>query len=61
MTMQIHTRYPYLAPFTNYVAEHRLLLMMTLCLVALAIMLGAIYGSIGFGPIWAASAVPVAS
>jgi hypothetical protein len=58
MTMQIHTRRPYLAPFTDYVSEHRSRLVMALGLVTLAIMLGAIYGIIGFGPIWA---VPTAS
>jgi hypothetical protein len=58
MTMQIRTRRPYLAPFTDYVSEHRFRLVMALCLVALAIMLGAIYGTIGFGPIWAVPTVP---
>ena len=59
--MQIHTRRPYLAPFTDYVSEHRFRLVMALCLLALAIMLGAIYGTIGFGPPWAVPTVPGAS
>jgi hypothetical protein len=50
-----------LAPFTGYVSEHRFRLVMALGLVALAGMLGAIYGTIGFGPIWAVPTVPVAS
>jgi hypothetical protein len=59
--MQILTRRPYLAPFTDFVSEHRFRLVMALCLSALAIMLGTIYGTIGFGPIWAVPTVPAAS
>ncbi len=59
--MQIHTRRPYLAPFTDYVSEHRFRLVMALCVLALAIMFATIYGTIGFGPIWAVPTVPAAS
>jgi hypothetical protein len=59
--MQIHTRRPYLAPFTDHVSEHRFRLVMALCLLSIAIMLGAIYSTIGIGPLWAVPAVPVAS
>lgn len=51
--MQIHTRRPYLAPFTDFVSEHRFRLVIALCLVALAITLGVIHVTIGLGPIWA--------
>jgi hypothetical protein len=34
---------------------------MALCVLALAMMLGAIYGTVGFGPIWAVPTVPAAS
>jgi hypothetical protein len=61
MTMQIQPRRPYLALFTDYVSDHRFRLVMALCLLALAIMLATIYGTIGFGPIWAVPTVPVAS
>ncbi len=59
--MHIRTRRPYLAPSTDYVSEHRFRLVMALCLVSIAIMLGAIYGTIGFGPIWAVPMVPAAA
>jgi hypothetical protein len=59
--MQILTRRPYLEPFTDYVSKHRFRLVMALCLLALAIMLGTIYSTIGFGLIWAVPTVPAAS
>ncbi|MBU8538851.1 ribose-phosphate pyrophosphokinase-like domain-containing protein [Roseomonas tokyonensis] len=40
MTMQIHAGRPYLAPFTGLALAHRFRLLMALCFVVLAIMLG---------------------
>jgi len=59
-TMQIHTRRPYMAHFSGYVSEQRFGLTMALCLLMLATMLVAIYGTIGFGPIWAVPTVSAA-
>ncbi|WP_237213335.1 hypothetical protein [Falsiroseomonas oryziterrae] len=54
--MQIHTRLPYLEPFTDFVSEHRFRIVMAVCLVAIAIMVGVIHVTIGLGPIWAVRA-----
>ena len=58
--MQIRTRHPYMAPFTGYVSEHRFGLTMALCLLTLAVMLLGLYGTLGFGPIWAVPTVSAA-
>ncbi len=49
--MQIHTRRPYLTHFNDFVSGNRFRLVMALCLLALAIMLGVIHVTIGLGPI----------
>jgi hypothetical protein len=46
----------------GYVSEHRFPLLMLACALALAVMLAAVYGTVGFAPIWAGpAAAPAAS
>jgi hypothetical protein len=45
--------------FAGYLSEHRFGLMVLANALALAIALAAVYGTVGFGPIWADFAVPV--
>lgn len=46
--------------FVGYVSKHRFGLLLLLCALALALMLAAVYGSVGLGPIGAHFAVPAA-
>jgi hypothetical protein len=45
--------------FAGYLSEHRFRLMVLASALALAVTLAAVYGTTGFGPIWADFAVPV--
>ncbi len=44
----------------GYMSEHRFGLLLLLCAVALALMLAAVYGTVGFSPVWARFDVPAA-
>jgi hypothetical protein len=46
--------------FANYVSGHRFRLLLLFCALALTLVLAAVYGTIGFGPLWARSAIPAA-
>ena len=46
--------------FAGYVSEHRFRLLLLLCALALALMLAAVYGTVGFAPFWARFDVPAA-
>ncbi len=46
--------------FAGHVSEHRFGLLLLLCAVALALMLAAVYGTVGFSPVWAHFDVPAA-
>ena len=39
--------------FARYLSEHRFGLLLLLCALALALMLAAVYGTVGFSPVWA--------
>jgi hypothetical protein len=45
--------------FAGYLSEHRFRLTVTASAPALAVTVAAVYGTMGFGPIWADFAVPV--
>ena len=45
---------------TRHVSEHRFRLALLACALALALMLTAVYGPVGFTRLWAAPAVPAA-
>ena len=38
---------------TRHVSEHRFCLALLACALALALMLAAVYGTVGFAPLWA--------
>ena len=44
----------------GYLSEHRFGLLLVLCALALALMLAAVYGTVGFAPFWARFDVPAA-
>ena len=44
----------------GYVSEHRFGLLLLLCALALALMLAAVYGTVGFAPLWARFDLPAA-
>ena len=46
--------------FAGYVSEHRFGLLLLLCALALALMLAAVYGTVGFFPFWARLDLPAA-
>ena len=46
--------------FAGYLSEHRFGLLLLLCALALAPMLAAVYGTVGFAPLWARFDVPTA-
>ncbi len=39
--------------FAGYVSEHRFGLLLLACALALALMLAAVHGTVGFAPVWA--------
>ena len=39
--------------FAGYVSEHRFRLLLLACALALTVMLAAVYGTVGFSPVWA--------
>jgi hypothetical protein len=45
----------------GHVSEHRFRLALLACALALAVMLAVVYGTVGFTPIWAGSAVSAVS
>ncbi len=44
----------------GYVSEHRFRLLLLACALALALMLAAVYGTVGFAPVWARFDLPAA-
>ena len=44
----------------GYVSEHRFGLLLLFCALALALMLAAVYGTVGFSPLWARFDLPAA-
>ncbi|WP_176559883.1 MULTISPECIES: hypothetical protein [Roseomonadaceae] len=46
------------AGLVGHVSERRFRLMMLACALTLAVMLTAVYGTVGFAPVWAVHAVP---
>ena len=47
--------------FTGYVSDNRFRLALLACALALAAMLAAVHGTVGFTPIWAGPALPAVS
>ncbi len=44
----------------GYVSEHRFRLLLLACALVLAVMLAAVYGTVGFSPVWARFDLPAA-
>ncbi len=44
----------------GHVSEHRFRLLLLACALALALMLAAVYGTVGFSPFWARLDLPAA-